>query len=57
MRERHADETAMGKETSLTAEQYASLLTYIQALRDIPQQEGAPWDGGGEQTPWPIKPV
>ena len=57
MRERHADELELGKGTSLTPEQYIALLTYIQALRDIPQQEEAPWDGGGEQTPWPIKPV
>lgn len=27
--------------------------TYRQALRDLPSQEGAPWDGGGEETPWP----
>ena len=26
---------------------------YRQALRDLPAQEGAPWDGGGEETPWP----
>lgn len=26
---------------------------YRQALRDLPSQEGAPWDGGGESTPWP----
>ena len=26
---------------------------YRQALRDLPSQEGAPWDGGGEGTPWP----
>ncbi|WP_337509616.1 tail fiber assembly protein [Desulfovibrio sp.] len=26
---------------------------YRQALRDLPSQEGAPWDGGGEDTPWP----
>ena len=31
--------------------------TYRQALRDLPTQPGAPWDGGGELTPWPIKPV
>lgn len=56
MRERHADELELGKETSLTPEQYTSLLTYIQALRDIPAQPGAPWDGGGELTPWPDMP-
>ena len=56
MRERHTDEIAMGKETSLTPEQYTALLTYIQALRDIPAQPGAPWDGGGKLTPWPDMP-
>ena len=56
MRERHADELELGKETTLTPEQYTALLTYIQALRDLPAQPGAPWDGGGEETPWPEKP-
>ena len=31
--------------------------TYRQALRDLPSQEGAPWDGGGEETPWPEIPT
>lgn len=35
----------------------AALSAYRQALRDVPQQAGAPWDGGGEATPWPDKPV
>ena len=56
MRARHADELELGKETTLTPEQYTALLTYIQALRDIPAQPGAPWDGGGELTPWPELP-
>ena len=56
MRERHADELALGKETTLTPEQYTELLTYIQALRDLPAQPGAPWDGGGDLTPWPDMP-
>lgn len=30
--------------------------TYRQALRDLPSQDGAPWDGGGEATPWPAVP-
>lgn len=30
---------------------------YRQALRDLPTQEGAPWDGGGEATPWPAMPA
>lgn len=30
---------------------------YRQALRDLPSQDGAPWDGGGEETPWPVMPA
>lgn len=30
---------------------------YRQALRDLPSQEDAPWDGGGEATPWPELPA
>lgn len=56
MRERHSDELELGKETTLTPEQYTALLTYIQALRDLPAQPGAPWDGGGDATPWPELP-
>lgn len=29
---------------------------YAQALCDLPAQAGAPWDGGGKDTPWPIAP-
>lgn len=29
---------------------------YRQRLRDLPTQEGAPWDGGGDETPWPLPP-
>ena len=32
-------------------------LEYRQKLRDLPKEDGAPWDGGGEETPWPINPV
>ena len=35
----------------------AAVSAYRQALRDLPQQEGAPWDGGGEETPWPVMPA
>ena len=31
----------------------AAVETYRQALRDLPAQEGAPWDGGEDETPWP----
>lgn len=29
---------------------------YRQELRDLPSLDGAPWDGGGENTPWPKEP-
>lgn len=29
---------------------------YAVALCDLPDEEGAPWDGGGPETPWPTKP-
>ena len=34
----------------------AVVQAYRQALRDLPVLEGAPWDGGGEATPWPAMP-
>lgn len=41
----------------IIADNLAALKTYRQALRDLPAQPGAPWDGGGELTPWPEKPT
>lgn len=40
----------------LTPEKKEAVVAYRQALRDLPSQAGAPWDGGGELTPWPEKP-
>ena len=37
----------------LSDDQRAVVQAYRQALRDLPAQPGAPWDGGGEATPWP----
>ena len=37
----------------LSDDQRTILQVYRQALRDLPAQSGAPWDGGGEATPWP----
>ncbi len=37
LRERHRDELQLERQTSLTPEQYAELLDYLQALRDWPQ--------------------
>ena len=41
----------------LSDDQRTILQVYRQALRDLPSQEGAPWDGGGEETPWPVMPA
>lgn len=41
----------------LTDDARAEVTAYRQALRDLPAQEGAPWDGGSEGTPWPEMPV
>ena len=41
----------------ITEEKRAQVEAYRQALRDLPAQEGAPWDGGGELTPWPTMPT
>lgn len=40
----------------LSGDQRAVVQVYRQALRDLPAQDGAPWDGGGEGTPWPELP-
>ena len=29
---------------------------YRGTLRTLPEQPGAPWDGGGDETPWPEAP-
>lgn len=38
------------------ADNLALVKAYRQALRNLPSQPGAPWDGGGELTPWPELP-
>lgn len=40
----------------LTESAREGVLAYRTALRDLPQQPGAPWDGGESLTPWPVKP-
>ncbi len=35
----------------------SAITAYRQALRDFPGLDGAPWDGGGEATPWPVNPA
>lgn len=40
----------------ISEDNLALVKEYRAALRDLPEQHGAPWDGGGEATPWPIMP-
>lgn len=40
----------------ISDDQRAVVQAYRQTLRDLPAQSGAPWDGGGEATPWPAAP-
>lgn len=42
LRDRHRDQLELSVDTSLTAEQFTELLTYMQALRDWPQSEAFP---------------
>lgn len=56
--ERHKEQTAGNIDVSITGEDYAALLTYRQALRDLPQQQGFPWEGPDDpKCPWPDEPV
>lgn len=40
----------------ISPEELARIKEYRQLLRDLPAQEGAPFDGGGSSTPWPAMP-
>ena len=40
----------------ISAEGLPLVKAYRAALRDLPDQPGAPWDGGGAATPWPTRP-
>lgn len=55
--ERHKEQVAEGITATLTDEEYSGLLAYRQALRDLPQQLGFPWEGPDDPAcPWPVKP-
>ena len=49
--ERYQTQEAAGLETTDTAEHYKEILLYVQALRDIPEQEGFP-----DAIEWPEEP-
>ena len=40
----------------ISADTLPLVRAYRAALRDLPDQPGAPWDGGGAATPWPTPP-
>ena len=42
LRDRHRDQLDIGSDTTLSSEQFAELLLYMQALRDWPQSPGFP---------------
>lgn len=48
---RHRDEQDLGTSTTLTAEQFAGLLTYRQLLRDWPESPGFPDSGKRPAAP------
>ena len=56
LRLRQCDKMSPMRWNSLTEEQKQAWVNYRQALLDIPQQEGFPWDGDPDKVPWPVKP-
>lgn len=42
IRDRHRDESELSRPTTITSEQFAGLLYYMQALRDWPEQSAFP---------------
>lgn len=55
-----ATDYLMAADYPLRDEARAALATYRQNLRDLPQQAGFPWSGGGaddKECPWPVQPA
>jgi hypothetical protein len=58
LRDRHRDQVEVGAATTLSAEQFAELLAYLQALRDWPQGEQFPLiDHRPIAPPWLIEQI
>lgn len=49
--QRHAEELALGLDTTLTPEQHTDLLTYRQALRDLPESTTDPTNPTWPEAP------
>lgn len=41
---------------AMTKDEQQAWMNYRQALLDIPQQSGFPWDGDPDKVPWPKEP-
>ena len=41
----------------ISAEKMEEVKAYRAAIRALNRQPGAPWDGGGDETPWPEQPT
>lgn len=55
-----ATDYLMAVDYPLGEESRAAVAAYRQSLRDLPQQDGFPWSGGGSddsECPWPVQPV
>lgn len=51
LRERHRDEQDMGRDTTLLAQQFSELLSYLQSLRDWPQSDQFPLEAHRPMSP------
>ena len=51
-----ATDTYLLADYPISADNLVLVKAYRADLRALPEQPGAPWDGGGELTPWPEKP-
>lgn len=51
-----ATDYLMAVDYPLAENHRAAWTAYRQDLRDMPETEGFPWDGGEDATPWPVRP-
>ena len=56
LRLRQCDKISPMRWNAMTDAQKQAWTVYRQALLDIPQRPGFPWDGDPDKAPWPVKP-
>lgn len=56
LRLRQCDKISPMRWNAMTDAQRQAWTDYRQALLDMPQQPGFPWDGDPDKAPWPVKP-